>query len=80
MFYPSITMLLHCKTYAFGKSNLFFDQIKENSSLDGEERVSRKKKAKIVTKGSISYTVKVDKLDASRYKQIIENRQTSITG
>ena len=51
MFYPSITMLLHCKTYAFGKSNLFFDQIKENSSLDGEYGLSRKKKSKNVTKG-----------------------------
>ena len=51
MFYPAITMLLHSKTYAFGKSNLFFDQIKENSSLDGEYGLSRKKKAKNVTKG-----------------------------
>ena len=51
MFYPSITMLLHCKTYTFGKANLFFDQIKEISSLDGESGMSRKKKAKHVTKG-----------------------------
>ena len=51
MFYPSITMLLHCKTYTFGKANLFFDQIKENSSLDGEYGLSRKKKSKNVTKG-----------------------------
>jgi hypothetical protein len=51
MFYPSKAYLLQLKTYAFGKSNPFFDQIKEISSLDGEYGLSRKKKAKHVTKG-----------------------------
>ena len=32
-------MFLQLKTYAFGKSNLFFDQIKEKNSLFEESKL-----------------------------------------